>query len=70
MIDVHRLMCFEHWKAVPANLSLKLIRERDRSDLDGRVSRRSNAGLGTRRYERAFQACVDAVNRQLKEKKD
>ena len=34
------------------------------------VRRIPNAGLGTRRYERAFQACVDAVNRQLKEKKD
>ena len=62
MIDIHRLMCFKHWRAVPPNLSSELWRARDW--VAGREERVVNSGIGTRAYRRAFAACVDAVNQQ------
>jgi hypothetical protein len=51
MIEVHRLMCLVHWRAVPPELSLALHR-----------AARHGRGVGTEPWQKAFARCVAAVN--------
>lgn len=63
MIDIHRMMCFPHWKVVPPNLSAAVQRERDRGH--GGVGS-PNRGVSSREYRKALNACVAAVNQLMR----